>query len=237
MDYDLIDITGYAESYEELCNKEAEEGSFYNVLDGNPFTTYRKTAGREFNSIQEKTDVLGWYQNTAELHSYVKKPNDQDVYITGMIAPYTRWKATVRGVDISWAEDGTEDRKIVKNYKTEIGLRRARNSMDDDEIFYSVGEQAPFEIYGVTAEWEPQGAYISRTGKSVHEFANTGLLPGMVAFCHGIFYLYTDNGWRELEIREPIENAKKHTYILGNNKYKIREGFKLGTLEFYSPRE
>ena len=237
MDYDLIDITGYAESYEELCNLEAEEGSFYNVLEGNPFTTYRKTAGKELNTIQEKTDVLGWFKNTAELKSYVRKPNDQDVYITGEIAPYTRWKATVRGIDITWEEDGEEEKKIIKHYGTEIGLRRARNPLEED-IFFSVGENTPYEVFGVTAEWEPQGAYISRMGKDLREFNNTQLLPGMVAFCRGIFYMYKAEGWTEIEIKEPLENVRRHTYFGTNGtKHKIREGFKLGTLELYSPRE
>ena len=242
MNYDLIDITGFAETYDELCNRQAETGAFFNVPDGNPFTTYMKTGGEDLHYIMEETDVLGWYRNTAELQSYVRKPNDQDVYIVGECAPYTRYKATVRGVDIKWEEDGDELRKIAKNYKTETGMRRAKNSLDP-EVFYSVGEQLPYKIYGVTSEWTEQGAYISRMGNNLREFNNTGLLPGMVAFVHGVFYLYTgstghgEEGWRELEIKEPMENAKKHTYTSGGLKYKLREGAKAGTLEFYAPRE
>ena len=236
MNYDLIDISGYAESYEELCNKEAIEGEFYNVLDGNPFTTYRKTGGREFNSIMEKTDVLGWYQNKAELESNVRKPNDQDVYIVGLCAPYTRWKATVRGIDVNWDEDGAEEKKIVKNYKDKLGLMRSRNQPETD-IYYSIGEQTPYDIYGATAEWEPVGSFISRTGDKLDRFNNTKLIPGMVAFCFGIFYIYKEKGWEVIKIKEPMRNIKLHTYADKKNCYRIREGLKLGTLEIYSPKE
>ena len=232
----LIEITGYAETYEELCNKEAMTGEFWNVLDGNPFTTYQKTDGDEFNPIEKQTDVLGWYKNKAELLSDVRKPNDNDVYITGISAPYTRWKATVRGIDIEWKEDGEEELKIVKNYKTKVGLTRARTPLEEG-IFYSIGEQAPFEIYGVTKSWEAVGTIISRTGDKLPEFRNTKLAVGMVAFIHGVFYLYTESGWKEMEVVEPFSNIGKHTYTDGSQKYKIREGMKLGTLEVFSPKE
>lgn len=233
----LVDITGYAETYEELCNKEGiYEGEFWNVLDGNPFTTYVKTAGEEFNPIGKETDILGWYKNKAELESNVKKPNDQDVYIVGISAPYTRWKATVRGIDIEWNEDGSEELKIIKNYKAKINLIRSRNTPEDD-IYYSIGEESPYEIYGKTSAWEPVGAFISRTGNKLKEFDNTKLCAGMVAFIHGIFYIYTEKGWKLLEVKEPIDNVDKHTYEINDQKFKIREGLQLGTLEFYSPRE
>lgn len=236
MDY-LIDISGYAETYEELCNKkDTVEGEFYNVLDGNPFTTYVKTGTEELNPIEKQTDVVGWYKNKAELLSNVKKPNDQDVYITGDIAPYTRWKATVRGVDIKWEEDGQEELKIVKLYKTKTGLLRSHYQLDP-EIYYSVGENAPYEIYGVLPAWEPIGTFISRTGNKLNEFANTKLTVGSVAFVRGLFYIYTENGWQSLEIKEPIDNVENHTYVVDGEKYRIREGLRLGTLEFYSPRE
>jgi len=236
MDY-LIDISGYADSYEELCNKKGTvEGEFWNVLDGNPFTTYVKTGSEELNSIEKQTDVLGWYKNTAELFSNVRKPNDQDVYITGEFAPYTRWKATVRGVDIKWDEDGSEELKIIKNYKTKTGMMRSRPTLDPEE-FYSIGENAPFEIYGVLPAWEAIGTFISRTANKLAELNNTKLTLGTVAFIHGIFYLYTENGWKVLEIKEPIDNVDKHVYVVNDKKYKIREGMHLGTLEFYAPRE
>jgi len=233
----LVDISGWAETYEELCNKKgAVEGEFYNVLDGNPFTTYMKTSTEELNPIEKQTDVVGWYKNKAELLSNVKKPNDQDVYITGISSPYTRWKATVRGVDIKWEEDGTEELKILKNYKTKTGLLRAKNVLNSEE-FYSVGENAPYEIYGVLPAWEPIGSFISRTGKKLNEFANTKLSVGSVAFVRGLFYIFTEEGWKPIEIKEPIENYQKHSYVTkeGTN-IKIREGFVLGTLEFYTPR-
>lgn len=236
MDY-LIDISGYADTYEELCNKKnTYEGEFYNVLDGNPFTTYVKTGTEEFNPIEKQTDVIGWYKNKAELLSNVKKPNDQDVYITGDIAPYTRWKATVRGIDIKWEEDGQEQLKILKNYKTKTGLLRGKNELDP-EVFFSVGENAPYEIYGVLPAWEAIGSFISRTGKKLNEFANTKLTLGSVAFVRGLFYIFTEEGWKPIPIKEPITNYTQHIYEGKDGTIsKIREGFTLGTLEFYSPR-
>ena len=234
----LVDISGYAETYEELCNKKGTfEGEFYNVLEGNPFTTYVKTGTEELNSIEKQTDVIGWYKNKAELLSNVKKPNDKDVYITGISAPYTRWKAVVRGIDINWEEDGTEELKILKNYKTKVGLLRSKPVLDI-ETFYSVGEKAPYEIYGVLPAWDAIGSFISRTGNKLNEFNNTKLSVGIVAFVRGLFYIYTENGWKPIEIKEPLENYQHHTYISkdGTN-VKIREGFTLGTLEFYAPRE
>ena len=236
MDY-LVDITGYAETYEELCNNsKAMEGEFWNVLDGNPFTTYVKTAGEEFNPINKQTDVIGWFSHKAELESNVKKPNDQDVYLVGLYEPYTRWKATVRGVDIKWEEDGVEELKIVKNYKTKLSLTRSRN-LPEEGVYYSIGEKAPYEVYGPTAAWEPVGAFISRCGNKLFEFSNTKLSVGMVAFIHGLFYIFTEDGWKQLEIKEPIDNVDAHTYVIDDKKYKIREGMHLGSLEFYAPRE
>ena len=226
----LIDISGYAESYEKLCQKVAEDGEFYNVLENGFFTTYRKTGGTEVGDLLETTDVIGWYQVKAELESRVPKPNDQDVYIVGLESPFTRYKATVRGVDVKWEEDGQEVKKILKNYKN---FNRTGNKpvLPEEGIFYSVGKEAPYKLYGTISTWEPVGHFISHT-KLYARFL------GEVACVNGLFYIHTEDGWKPIEIKEPIENYTKHTYTTKDGtKCRIREGFALGTLEFYSPRE
>ena len=60
---------------------------------------------------------------------------------------------------------------------------------------------------------------------------------GEVAYLHGTYYVFTENGWEQIEILEPMEHVGKHTYVQNGNKYKLREGQAFGTLEFYSPRE
>lgn len=227
----LIDITGWAESYEKLCNKVAGEGEFYNVLEDGFFTTYRKTGDTEIGDTLETTDVLGWYRVKAELESSVPKPNDGDVYIVGLYPPYTRWKAEVRGVDIKWIEDGMEEKKIVKNFKN-IQKTGGAKLHPEEGIYYSVGKELPYKVYGPISSWEPVGSFISHTDRL---YAHA---VGEVAYIKGIFYIHTEGGWVQLDFPEPIDNYGKHTYITkGGTKHRIREGFTLGTLEFYTPRE
>lgn len=227
----LVDISGWADSYNSLCHMDAIEGEYYNVLEDGFFTTYRKTGETELDYINEETDVIAWYQVFAELKSNVPNPNDNDVYIVGYSSPYTRYKAVVRGVDINWEEDGTEEKKILRNYKRFTPNKSAKPELKEG-IFYSVGTKAPYKVYGITSGWEPVGHIISNTklwGKYI----------GEVAFVNGIFYLHTAYGvWEPIEYTEPIENYTKHNYVTKDGKkMKIREGFALGTLEFYSPRE
>ena len=233
----LIDITGYSDSYENLVTKVAMPGEFYNVLDGTPFTTYVKTDETEIGYQGKETDVLGWYQVKAELESNVVKPNDGDVYITGLSSPYTRWKATVRGIDIKWDEDGEEELKIVKNYKDLTRLGRAKLTPEEG-IYYSLGKVAPYKLYGVISAWDPVGTFISYTAKSMKSLEQFGKGSGEVGLVNGLFYIHTSEGWKQITIPEPIADYSKHTYVdrMGNI-CKIREGFALGTLEFYSPKE
>ena len=226
----LIDITGWAESYEKLCNKVAGEGEFYNVLEDGFFTTYRKTGDTELGDTLETTDVLGWYKIKAELESNVTKPSDGDVYIVGLYAPYTRWKAEVRGIDIKWIEDGTEEKKILKNYK-DIKRTGGKAIQPEEGIYYSVGKTAPYKVYGPISSWEPVGSFISQTTLYAHAI-------GEIAYVKGVFYLHAGpNNWVQLDFEQPIENYGKHTYVSKDGtRSKIREGFVLGTLEFYSPR-
>lgn len=232
----LIDISGYAESYDELCTKVAYEGEYYNVLDGKPFTTYRNSGKTDIGYLFQETDVLGWYQNKAELLSYVTKPNDKDVYITGMSAPYTRWKATVRGVDISWAEDGTEEKKVLKNYKAITNLGKAHLEPKED-IYYSVGKEAPYRLYGTVSSWDEVGTFISCHGKNYMELGQYCKGVGHVGCIDGLLHIRKENGWEPLEVVEPISNYSKHVYADKDRLCKIREGFVLGTLEFYVPRK
>ena len=240
----LIPITGYAKTYEELCNKVAESGEYYNVLDGSPFMTYHKLNQTEIGPTGEESDVLGWYQVKAELESNVTKPKEGDVYLIGISAPYTRMKAQYVNYIMTWVDDGEEEKKIVKNYKTETGLNRSR-VQPEEGIYYTVGEQAPYKVYGVVSTWEPVGVYISYCAPNIETFRMDRIKhnPGEIAFVNGIFYYFTGpqreghEGWKQIEIPEPMENIYKHVYKERNEPYKIREGIKLGTLELYSPKE
>lgn len=226
----LIDISGWADSYASLCNKDAMEGEFYNVLEDGFFSTYRKTGDTEIGDTNETTDVVGWYQVFAQLKSAVPKPNDGDVYIVGMASPYTRYKAIVRGVDVNWVEDGEEEKRIVRNYKR-YTPRKDKQTIREGE-FFSVGNQPPYHIYGLVSEWEYVGHIISNTKLY-------GKFLGEVAFYNGMFYIHSAPGhWDQLNFPEPIENYTKHTYVTKDGtKCRIREGFTLGTLEFYTPKE
>lgn len=232
----LIDITGYAETYTDLCKMDAFPGEFYNVLEGFPFTTYRKTDETEISSLKEETDVIGWFPNIAELESNVTKPKDNDIYIVGADSPYTRKKAVVRGVEIHWEDDGEEEKKILKNYKTSTAI--AKQKIEPEEgIYYSVGKEAPFELYGLCSAWEACGSYISLTAKKKSSLDRMRANPGEIAFTDGLFWLYTNNGsWRMLEIIEPIENVSKHTYKSKEKNYRLREGRQGGMLEWFEPR-
>ena len=232
----LIDITGYAESYDELCKMDAYEGEFYNVLDGFPFTTYRKTDSSEVGYLHETTDVIGWFLNRAELESNVRKPNDNDVYIVGSDSPYTRMKAVVRGIDIRWEEDGEEEKKILRNYKTKAVFAK-RQVEPEEGIFYSMGKEAPYDLYGLRSAWEECGAFISLTARNKVTLNHMRANPGEVAYTDGLFWLYTnDFRWKLLETPEPLENVSKHSYLHNDKIYKLREGRVGGTLEFFEPR-
>lgn len=239
----LIPITGYAKSYEELCNKVAMPGEYYNVIDGSPFMTYHKLDAAEIGDTLETTDVLGWYQVKAELESNVN-PNEGDVYIVGISAPYTRLKAQYVDYVMSWVEDGKEEKKIVKKYKNQAMLTRAR-LQPEEGIFYSVGSEAPYKVYGVVSQWEPVGVFISFVADKPEALNNIPVKnnPGEIAYVKGLYYLYTgekkqgNDGWTPIDIPEPIENIYKHVYKNKDERYKIREGVKLGTLELFSPRE
>lgn len=228
----LIDITGYADSYESLCHKTAMEGEFYNVLEDGFFRTYRKTGNTEIGDLLQETDVLGWFQVKAELESNVPKPNDGDVYIVGIAEPYTRYKATVRGVDIDWKPDGEETKKIVKNFKT-VNTLGTKKREPEEGIYYSVGKQAPFKLYGVVSQWECVGSFISHVNK---KYASG---VGEIAYYKGSYFMHIGHcEWKQLDFPEPISNYPNHVYVSDNGtKSRIREGFTLGTLEFYSPKE
>ena len=234
----LIDISGYVEKEEDLTHIEALEGEFYNVLSPAPFMTYRKTGNSEIGNLQKTTDIIAWFENSAELESNVRKPNDKDIYITGMSAPYTRWKAVVRGNDVKWEKDGESDIKVVRRFASERMLNTS-NPEPDNEKYFSVGKTAPFELYGVKPSWERIGAFISHCGDDFEKNYREGFRIGEIGFGKGMFYLYTDEGWQPMKIIEPFENFKKHIYKYQNSgrNYSIREGFKLGTLEFYEPKE
>lgn len=230
----LIPITGYANTYEELCTRTAEEGEFYNVLTGKPFMTYCKTGETEIGATGEETDVLGWFPNTAELESNVK-PTDGDVYIIGLSEPYTRKKAVFEKGTVRWEDDGEENKKIVKNYKTNSMLGKAHLEPEEG-IYYSVGKELPFKVYGVISSWEPVGAFISHFAKDIRGLNNRSISLGEIGYIEGAYYLYTENGWEQIDIYEPMENVYKHTYIKDGKKYRLRESPNFGNLEFFEPR-
>ena len=228
----LVDITGYADSYEILCTKNALDGEFWNVFEDGFFTTYRKTGETEIGDLLQETDVLGWFEQKAELESNVTKPKDGDVYIVGITAPYTRWKAVVRGVDKTWEEDGEEEKKIVKNFKDTQRLG-TKTRQPEEGIYYSVGKAVPFKVFGLVSHWEPVGSLIS----CVNEKYARGV--GEIAYCGGKWFLHdAPEHWKQIMFTEPIENYTQHEYITKDGTItRIREGFVLGTLEFYSPRK
>lgn len=233
----LIPITGIAKSYTELCTRVAEPGEFFNVLEGGLFVTYCKQDTTEIGDIGEETDVINWFQVKAELDNNVR-PNEGDVYIIGLSAPYTRWKAKYVDYKLTWVEDGTEDKKIVKKYKSQKALLRAQNQPEEG-IYYSVGEQAPYKVYGVVSSWEPVGSFISYVVDDMKQLLHKPCKsnPGEIAFLKGKFLVYNGEGWEQIDIIEPIENVYDHIYVdRAKNKYKLREGRQPGTVEFYSPR-
>ena len=240
----LIPITGYAKTYKELCNKIAQPGEFYNVLEEKPFMTYSKIDGVEIGDTLEETDVEGHFQVKAELESNVLNPQEGDVYIVGLSAPYTRWKAQYVNYIMTWVEDGQEEKKIVHHYKTEVGMKR-KKLPPEEGIFYSIGEQKPYRVFGVVSSWEPVGTFLSYIGDNLDYFEEGRVKynPGEILYIKGVYYLYTgpkregNDGWVVLDIPEPIENAYKHVFESRGGKYKIREGVKLGTLEFYQVKE
>ena len=234
----LIDISGFVEKENDLLNIEAYEGEFYNVLSPEPFTTYRKTSELEIKNLQKTTDIIGWFENKAELESNVQKPNDKDIYITGSFAPYTRWKAKIFKDELTWEEDGESDIKIIRRFASERMLDAAKLEPEENN-YYSVGKTAPFELYGAAPYWECIGMYISHIGDNFREFKRNGFKEGETAFNNGIFYIYKNNVWTPIKIIEPFENYRKHIYRDNQNdrNIAIREGFKLGTLEFFEPKE
>lgn len=235
----LIPITGYAKTYKELCNKVAQPGEYYNVLEEKPFITYHKLDSTEIGDVMQETDVCGWVKNKAELESSVK-PTEGDVWLTGEIAPYTRWKAQYINYVMNWVEDGEEDKKIVKKYKNYDMLRRAHLEPEEG-VFYAVGKEAPFKLYGVISEWEPVGSFISYIANSVNaldiSFTKGSKNVGEVGYVKGMYYIYDGKHFVKIDIPEPIEQAYEHVFETRGEKYKIREGVKLGTLEFYQVKE
>ncbi len=233
----LIPITGYAESYEELCNKIAEHGEYYNVLNPKPFMTYYKLESVELGDTMTTTDVIGWFKNKAELESNVRIM-EGEVYITGEYSPYTRWKAEYVDYVLTWVQDGEEEKKIVKKFKNVNWLTRSK-LQPEEGIFYAVGGEVPYKVFGVVSSWEPVGSYISYVVKDINQLLHKPEKsnPGEIAFLNGLYYLYTGKEWKEIEIPEPFENTGKHTYIKDGKKYRLREGAQFGTLEFYAPRE
>lgn len=235
----LIDISGYVNTEEDLLETNAYEGEFYNVLTPIPFTTYRKTDEKIISDLHATTDIIGWFENKAELESNIRKPNDKDIYITGSSAPYTRWKAHVFKNEITWNEDGESDKKIIRKFASVQMLNLAKLEPEEDN-FYSVGKEAPFKLYGSTPYWENVGMYISHYGDNFQNFRMNGFKIGEIGYNNGLFYLYNnDKEWTELKVIEPLENYKKHIYKNpGNDRLiSIREGWKLGTLEFFEPKE
>ena len=228
----LIDITGYADSYETLCTKNAMEGEYWNVFEDGFFTTYRKTGETEVGDLLQETDVIGWFEQKAELESNVTKPKDGDVYIVGIMAPYTRWKAVVRGVDKSWEEDGEEEKKIVSHAK-DVQRLGTKSKQPEEGIYYSVGKAVPFKLFGLVSHWEPVGSFIS----CVNTRYTSGV--GEIAYDKGLWYLHDGSwSWKQITFQEPIANYGQHEYLTKEGtRIRIREGFTLGTLEFYTPRE
>lgn len=234
----LIDISGCVEREEDLMNIQAVPGEFYNVLNPAPFLTFRKTEDSDLADLQLETDIIGWFENKAELLSNVPSPNIGDVYITGSSAPFTRWKANILNTETEWFEDGESDIKILKKFLSPKLIAKSQPELDPD-IYYSVGKAAPYKVFGTISSWECIGMYISHYGEDFQKNYYEGFRIGEVAYSNGMFYLYSKDGWNEIKIIEPFENFKKHIYKdhYNDRKYSIREGFKLGTLEFFEPKE
>ena len=236
----LIPITGFAETYDELCNMIAEPGEYYNVLEPKPFMTYVKLESVEIGDTMSTTDIIGWFKNKAELESNIR-PVEGEVYITGEAEPYTRWKAQYVNYVMTWVEDGEEKKRIIKRYKNQLGLNRS-HPVPEEGIFYAVGEEAPYKVFGVISSWEPVGSFISKIADSVPQLSHGNQYtipdqPGDIGFVKGLYYLYDGKAWKQIDIPEPIENAQKHVFITNGEKYKLREGQHPGTLEFYQPKE
>ena len=233
----LIPITGYANSYQELCNKTAEPGEFYNVLDEKPFVTYCKEDSTEIGDTLMETDVIGWYKNKAELESN-ERVIEGEVFITGDASPFTRWKGAYVDRIATWVEDGQEEKKIVRKFKNQAMLTRSR-VQPEEGVFYAVGSEAPYKVYGVVSAWTPVGSFISYIANSMTQLVNkpTKSSPGEVAYMNGLYYIYDGTGWNEIIVEEPIESVYKHTYAKNGVRYRLREGFKFGTLEFFAPRK
>ena len=233
----LVPITGFAKSYKELCNKVAEPGEFYNCLEGDFFLTYVKVDQAEIGDTLMTTDILGWYPTKADLESNAQR-REGDVYIVGECAPYTRWKAQYVDYVLTWVEDGEEEKKIVKKYKNQAMLTRS-GAVPEEGVYYAVGGELPYKVYGVVSRWDPVGSFISHIVDTMSQLKQKPVKSnyGEVAYLHGTYYVFTENGWEQIEILEPMEHVGKHTYVQNGNKYKLREGQAFGTLEFYSPRE
>ena len=235
----LIKISGFVNSEIDLLKIDADEGDYYNVLSPAPFMTYKKTNDPEICNLMQTTDIIGWFENFAELESYITKPNYGDIYITDDTAPFTRWKCNINTEGkYEWIEDGKSDIKILRKFTSEKLLNNA-NLIPEPELFYSVGKKAPYNLYGTVKSWEPVGMYISLIGDNFQKIQYLGFSIGEIAFIDGLLWLFTKDGWKELDYIEPLENYKKHIYHekKSNRIYKIREGFKLGTLEFFTPKE
>lgn len=239
----LIPITGYANTYKELCNKIAMPGEYYNVLEEKPFVTYYKEDSVEIGDTMQTTDVIGWYLNKAELESNVR-PMEGEVYITGSSAPYTRWKAQYVNYVMTFVEDGEEEKKILRKFKTLAMLTRAKVQPEED-VYYAVGHEAPYKVYGVVSSWTPVGSFISYIVDDIHQLYNkpSKSNPGEIAYMKGNYYLFKgkmadkEEGWVRIDIPEPMENIYSHVfYAKDGEQYKLREGQYGGTLEFYQPR-
>ena len=233
----LIPITGFAKTYDELCNKVAESGEYYNVLDESPFTTYHKLDGVEIGDTLKTTDIIGWFPNKAEMESNVR-PAEGEVYITGIAAPYQRWKYEYVDYVLTCIEDGEEELKIVKKYKNKTMLTRG-GAVPEEGVYYAVGKEAPYAVYGVVSSWEPVGTFISWVARDIVQLKQKPIKsnPGEIAYIKGLYYLYDGSSWTQIDVPEPIENVGKHTYQVKNgDRYRLREGQYPGTLEYYQPR-
>lgn len=236
----LIPITGFANTYEELCTKVAQPGEYFNVLEPKPFMTYHKLDGIELGNTNKTTDVSGWFKNKAELESNIR-PTEGEIWITGECAPYTRWKAEYVDYILTFVEDGEEEKKIIKNYKT-INRFGMAHLEPEEGIYYSVGKELPFALYGVVSSWEPVGTFISYIADSVEKlyypYTQPKPLTGQIAYVKGMYYLCDGDKWNPIDIPEPIENVYKHVFEAKDKQlYRLREGRQPGTLEYFQPKE
>lgn len=228
----LFEINGWAETEADLQKYNPKNGEtvIINVV-GEPFDTYMICGDDDMGDLGLETDIIKNYSELAEVKSIVK-PKDGDVYTVGDSAPYSRYKAFVRGEKVEWEANGQTD-LFVKGHAGNKGVFSRQNNEVEDGVYYSVGSQAPFKLFGKISTWNKIGRYI--TGDwNVH---NANPQVGEVWDFNGTLKLKTEDGWRTLNKKLPLKNIFTMDFEKNGDTIRLREGMELGTYEFYVVKE